>query len=251
MARVVAKHVSKQYHSVQGQTVDAIADISFSVEEGECVCIVGETGCGKSTLLSILLGLERPTNGELTIGGVSPSQQFQAFRGRLACVFQTDRLLPWRSAIDNARVGLEVLGYGKSEQLHRAAEWLEKVGLKGYEGAFPHELSGGMRQRVAIARAFAVNPEVLLLDEAFGHLDEATAGRMRADFLDLLAVARKTCIIVTHGIEEAIELATRILVLSKPAQVVREYALSERDKREPGRVQAIRREIVGLIERPV
>lgn len=248
MGRVVVDQLTKVYDNAQGQRVMAIAGVTFVVDEGECVCIVGETGCGKSTLLSILLGLERPTSGNLTIGGISPYREFQAFRGQLACVFQTDRLLPWRSAIENARVGLEVLGYRESEQLRIAGEWLAKVGLQGQERALPHELSGGMRQRVAIARAFAINPEVLLLDEAFGHLDEATASRMRTDFLDLLAITGKTCIIVTHGIEEAIELGNRVIVFSKPARVIKDYTLSITDKRDSLRVQELRREIVGLIE---
>ncbi len=230
-----------------GQRVLAIEDISFQIAEGECVCIVGRTGCGKSTLLAMMLGLEAPTGGQLLVDGRSPSGDFAHFRGRLAAVFQTDRLLPWRTAIDNARTGLEVLRRPKAEQIERAGAWLEKLGLGGFKQAYPHELSGGMRQRVAIARAFAIDPDLLLLDEAFGHLDEVTGQRLRADFVEVLQQERKTCIVVTHNIDEAIETGTRVLVLGRPARILRDVRLGP-DDRVGTRAAELRREIFALIE---
>jgi len=151
------------------RTFEAIEDLSFDINSGELVSVVGKTGCGKSTTLSIILGLEKPTRGRVTIDGSEPYNDFDSFRGKLSAVFQTDRLLPWRTALENARVGLEILQLGKKEQLDRARYWLDKLGLAGFDNAYPHELSGGMRQRVGIARAFSVDPEILLCDEAFGH----------------------------------------------------------------------------------
>lgn len=246
LARVVAERVAKLFTNIHGQTITAVADVSFSVNDGECVCIVGRTGCGKSTILSMLLGLEEPTSGELLIDGRSPVADFRHFRGQIAAVFQTDRLLPWRNALDNARVGLEVLGFNIEEQADRAGSWLAMLGLSGFERAFPHELSGGMRQRVAMARAFAVDPDILLLDEAFGHLDEATAQKLRADFLAVLGETGKTCIIVTHSIGEAIEMASRILVMGKPAKVLRDVLLSPEDRSQ--NAGQVRQEIVSLIQ---
>jgi NitT/TauT family transport system ATP-binding protein len=245
--KVEALKVRKEFAGLQGQHTVAIEDISFAIEAGECVCIVGRTGCGKSTLLAMVLGLEAPTSGQLLIDSRSPSREFAYFRGRLAAVFQTDRLLPWRSAIDNARVGLEVLRFRKSEQLERAGVWLDRLGLAKFKAAYPHELSGGMRQRVAIARAFAIDPDILLLDEAFGHLDEVTGRRLRSDFVEVLGQTNKTCVIVTHNIDEAIETGTRILVLGRPGRVLQDIRLSAAD-RSPDRASELRREIYMLIE---
>ena len=154
------------------------------------VAIVGQTGCGKSTFFDLMIGLEAPTEGAIHIGDKSPHTDFDHFRGRIATVFQQDRLLPWRSALDNARLPLELIGLPEAEQRERALTWLNRLGLGQFTNAYPHELSGGMRQRVAIARAFAVQPEILLADEAFGHLDEVTAAELRETFLDARARVR-------------------------------------------------------------
>jgi NitT/TauT family transport system ATP-binding protein len=135
-------------------------------------------------------------------------------------------LLPWRSALDNVRLPLELLGRHREEQTERAAAWLARLGLKGFEGAYPHELSGGMRQRVALARAFVVEPALLLADEAFGHLDEVTARTLRATFIELARTAGNTAVVVTHQLEEAIELGGRILVFGKPGRILADIDLA-------------------------
>ena len=203
----------------------AVADVSFSVGPGEVLCIVGKTGCGKSTLVNLLLGLESPTSGEILIDGISPSGEFARLRRSVAAVFQTDRLLPWRTIIDNAALGLEAAG-GSRQARHAAARpWLRRVGLENWADYYPHQLSGGMRQRVAISRAFVLEPLVVILDEAFGHLDEVTAKKLRKDCLSLISETHKAAIVVTHNISEALDIGTRLLVLGRPAQVLRTYDL--------------------------
>src|ERR1041385_1205108 len=138
-----------------GQPVGAIERLDLAIAPREVVAIVGQTGCGKSTFFDLMIGLEAPTEGSLQIGDKSPFADFDHFRGRIATVFQQDRLLPWRSALDNARLPLELIGLPEVEQRERALNWLNRLGLGNFTNAYPHELSGGMRQRVAIARAFA------------------------------------------------------------------------------------------------
>ncbi len=209
-----------------GDQVVAIERLDFRIRSGEMVAIVGQTGCGKSTFLNLVIGLDRPSQGRITIGGRAPYDDFDHFRGVLATVFQQDRLLPWRSAMDNVRLPLELLRLDRHEQTKRAAVWLERLGLKGFEGAYPHELSGGMRQRVALARAFVVEPMLLLADEAFGHLDEVTSAALRKTFVDLARTQGNTAIVVTHQLEEAIELGGRILVFGRPGHVLADIDLA-------------------------
>lgn len=205
-----------------GVAVVAIERLDFTVRAGEVVAIVGKTGCGKSTLLNILIGLEPPTEGALLIGGKTPYGDFAHFRGKISAVFQQDRLLPWRTVLQNVTLGLEILGLSPEQQRAVAEQWLKRLGLDGFMGAFPGELSGGMRQRVALARAFAVNPDLLLADEAFGHLDEVTAAQIREAFFGLVRAEHKTAILVTHQIEEALAATERVLVFGKPSTVLAE-----------------------------
>ena len=165
-------------------------------------------------------GPRPPTSGSVTLLGHDPYKEFDYFRSKLGVIFQTDRLLPWRTALENARVGLEILGYGDKEQNDIALEWLHKLELQGFEDAYPHELSGGMRQRVGMARAFCLSPEIFFADEAFGHLDQSTARRLREVFLDLVTESRKTCLLITHNIHEALEIGSRLVVLGKPGRVL-------------------------------
>jgi NitT/TauT family transport system ATP-binding protein len=209
-----------------GEEVVAIERLDFDIGSGEMVAIVGQTGCGKSTFLNLVIGLDRPSEGSITIGGRAPYQDFDHFRGMLAPVFQQDRLLPWRSAVDNVRLPLELLCLDRDEQSRRALLWLDRLGLKGFENAYPHELSGGMRQRVALARAFVVEPMLLLADEAFGHLDEVTSAALRKTFVELARKEGNTALVVTHQLEEAIELGGRILVLGKPGHVLADIDLA-------------------------
>lgn len=230
MAAVIqAVRVRKTFPDPNGAgTRTAVADLSFEVAAGEVVCIVGKTGCGKSTLVNMLLGLEPPSAGQLTVNGLSPSGDFARMRRSVAAVFQTDRLLPWRRVIDNAALGLEAAGVRKADRRAAARPWLARVGLEQWEAHYPYQLSGGMRQRVSIARAFVLDPAVILLDEAFGHLDEVTALQVRQDCLGLVRETGKAAVVITHNISEALDIGSRILVLGRPARVLCEFDLAER-----------------------
>lgn len=218
----VSKHFTKD-----GALFVACENLSFDVYPGEVLAIVGETGCGKSTALSLLLGLQAPSEGTIRVLDTDPFGQFDDLRGRIGIIFQNDRLLPWRTAIDNVAFGLEILHVGKHERQERARHWLERVGLGNFLNAYPHQLSGGMRQRVSIARTFAINPPLLLADEAFSALDEITAIKLRADLLGLIGEEKKTTIFITHSVSEASEIASRILVFGKPGRVIREIKAAE------------------------
>lgn len=220
---ILARGLRKVYRQKGTRiAVVAIDRLDFAVRRGEIVAIVGKTGCGKSTFLNILIGLEAPTEGSIEIGGKMPYRDFAHFRGRVSAVFQQDRLLPWRTVRRNVTLGLEILGVTPTEQDAIAERWLGRLGLDGFLDAFPGELSGGMRQRTALARAFAVNPELLVADEAFGHLDEVTAVQIRQEFLDLVRAEGKTAVLVTHQIEEALAVSERVLVFGKPATLLAE-----------------------------
>jgi len=211
----------KVYQQVAtGQPVVAIDGLTLRIEPRELVAIVGQTGCGKSTLLDLMIGLEAPTSGSIVIGGKTPHGDFDHFRGQIATVFQQDRLLAWRSSLDNVRLPLELARMPEAEQRRRAMAWLERLGLKDFADAYPHELSGGMRQRVAIARAFVLEPRILLADEAFGHLDEVTAAELRETFVRLARECGSTAVLITHQLEEAIAVGERILVLGRSAALL-------------------------------
>ncbi|MGE0801938.1 MAG: ABC transporter ATP-binding protein [Lautropia sp.] len=227
----------------------AVADLSFTVDMGEVVCVVGKSGCGKSTLVNMLLGLEQPSRGSIRIGGCSPTDDFMGLRRKIAAVFQTDRLLPWRTVVDNAALGLEAVGVKRTDRVAAAMPWLERVGLAAWANHFPHQLSGGMRQRVAICRAFVLDPDLVLMDEAFGHLDEVTAQQLRNDCLELIRETGKAALVVTHNIVEALEIGTRVLVLGRPARVLAEFSLSGREATAwPEQRARLRAEIYDLIE---
>lgn len=199
------KNIHKSYGDLK-----VLEGITFSVDEGEFVCIVGESGCGKTTLLKIIAGVEKADKGEI----ITDSK-------RIGFVFQDDRLLPWRTALKNVTFGLEILG---NEDLNVGKKALELVGLRGFESYYPKQLSGGMRQRVGIARALAINPDLLLMDEPFANLDAQTRERMQEELLKI--VRDKTVIFVTHSIEEAVYLADKLIVLSpRPARIIDEISI--------------------------
>ena len=206
--------------ATSGQSVVAIDALDLDIAPREVVAIVGQTGCGKSTFFDLLIGLEQPTAGSIVIGGRTPYGDFDHFRGRMATVFQQDRLLPWRSALDNVQLPLELTGVAEAERRERSMTWLQRLGLGQFANAYPRELSGGMRQRVAIARAFVLQPEILLADEAFGHLDEVTAAELRETFLALARECGSTAILITHQLEEAIAVGDRIIVLGRSARLL-------------------------------
>jgi NitT/TauT family transport system ATP-binding protein len=225
---IVIRSLRKQFRQMTtGALVTAIDGLDFRIEAGEIVAIVGQTGCGKSTFFDILIGLERPSAGELLIDGRQPYSEFDSFRGEIATIFQQDRLLPWRTAIENVCLPLEMLKIPKEEQRARAALWLHKLGLDKFVNAYPHELSGGMRQRVAIARAFALQAGLLLADESFGHLDEVTAASLRKTFVELTRETKSTAVLITHQLEEAIQVGDRIVVFGKPSRILADIRVSD------------------------
>ena len=213
--------------TTSGQSVVAIDRLTLRIEPGEMVAIVGQTGCGKSTLFDLLIGLEHPTAGRISIGDKTPYDDFDAFRGKIATIFQQDRLLPWRSALDNVKLPLELIGISEDVRQQRAMDWLRRLGLGKFAHAYPRELSGGMRQRVAIARAFAVQPEILLADESFSALDEVTAGELRQTFVALAREFHSTAILITHQLEEAMSVGDRIIVFGKSAALLADIRVSD------------------------
>lgn len=203
----------------------AVDKLSFEIAKGEIVAVLGKTGCGKSTMFNIVAGLTDPTSGTATVIGHNPFREFDFFRGKIGIVFQGDRLMPWRSALANVLLGLQILDTDPKEAEATARHWLERLGLGGHENDYPHALSGGMRQRVSIARAFAVNPDILLCDEPFSSLDEMTARDLRAEFVRLVRQNNKTAIFITHQIGEAMEIGDRIMVFHRPARIAYETRL--------------------------
>jgi NitT/TauT family transport system ATP-binding protein len=205
--------------AVQFGADSIFSGLSLSVAQGEFACLLGPSGCGKSTMIRLMGGLMQPTHGFIGIGGRTP----QLARGTLAYVFQSPRLVPWRDARDNVALAIELRtpSVGKSERHERATRLLQAVGLGRDADKFPAMLSGGERQRVAIARALAVEPSIILMDEPFSALDPDTRRRMRVDLIALWQDARKTIVFVTHDLDEALELADRIVVFSgKPTRIL-------------------------------
>jgi NitT/TauT family transport system ATP-binding protein len=208
--------VSVNYSTPEGDLI-ALGGVSFAVSTGEFVCLVGPSGCGKSTLLRILAGLLRPDQGQVWLN----QREMTAPRRQVGIVFQQANLMPWRTVLGNVLLPLELLGTPRLQAHAQASELIELVGLDEFARAYPAELSGGMAQRVAIARALAHDPDVLLLDEPFGSLDALTRERMGQELLRIWHARRKTVLMVTHSISEAVFLADRVLVLSpRPGTVV-------------------------------
>jgi NitT/TauT family transport system ATP-binding protein len=189
----------------------AVQNLSFSVAPQEFLCVLGPSGSGKSTLLRVLAGLLQPTTGSLDFSPCGP----QSCTPRIGYVFQQANLMPWRTAIQNITLPLELQGVRHEIALNRAAEMIDLMGLQGFEDAWPGDLSGGMAQRVAIARALISDPDLLLLDEPFGALDALTRERMGTELLHIWQVRRKTVIMVTHSISEALLLSDRVLVFTQ------------------------------------
>ncbi len=216
--RLEVSHLTKGFPRGRGDTVHVLDDVSFAVADLEFVAIVGPSGCGKSTFLRIVDGLMPPDSGEVRING-------QVVRGPghgRGMVFQGFDLFPWRTALGNVEFGLEMADCPSQERRERAQRWIERVGLVGFEHAYPHQLSGGMQQRVGIARALAIEPSVLLMDEPFGALDVQTRDLMQDELLAIWQRDRKTVLFVTHSIEEAIYLADRVLIFTpRPARLER------------------------------
>ncbi len=212
---LVADEITVTYLGGQG-SLEALECVSLQVDAGEFLCIVGPSGCGKSTLLRVLGSLVQPTSGKVYLDG----ELLTAPRRQIGFVFQKANLMPWRNVLRNVTLPLEVKGLKSEEADQQARELLKLVGLEGFEDAYPHELSGGMEQRVAIARALIHDPAILLLDEPFGSLDALTRESMNLELLRIWRAKRKTVVMVTHSIQEALFLADRILVMSsRPGRI--------------------------------
>ena len=198
---------------VEGRSIAALDGVSLECAPGSFTALIGPSGCGKSTLLRIIAGLERPDRGSVTIGGAAPADKCRA--GALGVGFQDPALLPWRSVRENIALPLQVLRRSVQDQAARIEQLIALVGLKGFEAARPGQLSGGMRQRVAIARTLVTDPSVLLLDEPFGALDQILRRSMNIELQRIWLESRPTTVLVTHGIDEAIFLADRIVVMQR------------------------------------
>lgn len=205
--------------SGRGKVVEALRDVSLSCPEGSFTAIIGPSGCGKSTVMRIALGLESADAGTVRIAGQASLDAARA--GVTGVAFQDAALLPWRSVRRNVEVPLEVLRRSRSQAASHVQDMIELVGLKGYENALPGELSGGMRQRVAIARALVTHPQVLFMDEPFGALDQILRRQMNVELQRIWAETGSTALLVTHGIDEAVFLADRVVVMhAGPGRIV-------------------------------
>jgi NitT/TauT family transport system ATP-binding protein len=214
---VSAKDLSLTFETADGP-VHALSNIDLSVERGEFISFIGPSGCGKTTLLRVIADLEQPTDGTITVNGVSPHQA-RSDRA-YGYVFQAAALYPWRTIARNVGLPLEIMGLSKAEQKARIEKNLALVNLTGFERKFPWQLSGGMQQRASIARALAVEPDLLLMDEPFGALDEIVRDHLNEQLLQLWDKTGKTVVFVTHSIPEAVFLSTRIVVMSpRPGRV--------------------------------
>jgi NitT/TauT family transport system ATP-binding protein len=193
-----------------GDDYTAVSDIHLQVEAGTFLSVAGPTGCGKSTLLNAVAGLVPPTGGQVLIDG----EPLRGLNDRVGYLFQQEALLPWKNVLDNVAFGLQLRGVGKAEREERAHEWIRRVGLAGFERAYPHQLSGGMRKRAAVAQTWLVDPDILLMDEPFSALDVQTRQIMENELLDLWTGSGKTVIFVTHDLDEAVSLSDEVVLLS-------------------------------------
>ena len=215
ISKIRAQSISKSF-SVDGDRTPVLSGIDLSVDVGEFVSIIGPSGCGKSTLLNIIAGLEEPDAGVVELGGDPSNHRL----GRIGYMHQKDLLLPWRTVLDNAALGLELRGMSRRQARGKALDLTEEFGLKGFENQYPFALSGGMRQRAAFLRTMLLDQGLLLLDEPFGALDALTRIQMQEWLLDLWDSLGRTIILITHDVDEAILLSDRIYVLTaRPGKV--------------------------------
>ena len=213
--KVKIDHVEKIYDGRQGKMV-ALNGVDLDIYENEFICVVGPSGCGKSTLLNIIAGLLEPTSGAVYVHG----KKVEGTGPERGVVFQQYALFPWLTVIKNVMFGLKLKGMPDDQAREIAMKYIKMVQLEDFVDAYPKELSGGMKQRVAIARAYAVQPEVLLMDEPFGALDAQTRTQLQAELTKTWQEEKKTCFFITHDVEEAIILATKVIVMSaRPGRI--------------------------------
>jgi NitT/TauT family transport system ATP-binding protein len=212
--------ISKTYRSESGAPVVALNNVDLALHEGEFVVLIGPTGCGKTTLLNIVAGLDAPDGGSVfRATDLKPGIN-------IPCVFQHYTLFPWRTILHNIAFGLEMRGVPRGERHDTASGLLSRVGLKGFEHAYPHELSGGMRQRAAIAQALASQPKLLLMDEPFGAVDDTARQSLQDMIIKLWRESQLTILFVTHNIDEAVVLADRVVVFSgQPGRIIEELPI--------------------------
>ncbi len=228
------RRVTKRFRTPDGSAYTALRDLSMTVAPGEFCAVVGPTGCGKSTTLSLVCGLERASEGEALVDGVPVT----GIGRDVGFMFQTDAVFPWKPVLANVAAGPLFRGTPRREALREAREWVRRVGLAGFEGHYPHQLSGGMRKRVALAQTFINGPQILLMDEPFSALDVQTRALMEDELLDLWSAASASVVFVTHDLEEAISLADRVCVLTAgPATVKGIYTI---DLPRPRKVAEVR-----------
>jgi NitT/TauT family transport system ATP-binding protein len=210
------RNATKRFPGTGGRPHTAVRDLTFTVEAGEFVAVVGPTGCGKSTTLSLVSGLEPPSSGEVDVNG----EPVRGIPPGVGYMFQSDAVLPWRSVLDNVAAGPRYRGIAKEEARNRAMVWIERVGLASFRKYYPHQLSGGMRKRVALAQTLVNEPQIMLMDEPFSALDVQTRALMQDELLRLWQGTGAAVVFVTHDLEEAIALADRVVVMtSSPATV--------------------------------
>lgn len=216
-------NVSMRFAATAGHGVlTALDDVSFSVHDGEVVSLIGPSGCGKSTLLNIGSGLTAPSDGTAFVDG----ERVEGPNAHVAFMLQKDLLLPWRTVVENVMFGVEIQGVPSAERRQRARRLLANFNLAEFSGHYPHQLSGGMRQRVALARTLAVDPHVLLLDEPFSAVDAQTRIVLQRDLAQTLKRARKTALLITHDLLEAVTLSDRVLVMSRrPGTIIEEIVI--------------------------
>jgi NitT/TauT family transport system ATP-binding protein len=222
-AAIVVDHVTKRFPTPSGSLYTAVQDLSFTVGRGEFCAIVGPTGSGKSTTLTLISGLEKPSRGTVTMLG----EPVAGVMRRAGYVFQTDALFPWKNVLDNIATGPIYRRVSRDDARRRAQEWVQRVGLAGFEDRYPHQLSGGMRNRVALAQSLINEPEVLLMDEPFAALDVQTRTLIENELLELWSHTSASVVFVTHDLEEAIALADRVLVFTAaPATLKQAYPIN-------------------------
>lgn len=213
--KVKIENVVKKYSTRKGEMI-ALNGVSLDIKENEFICVVGPSGCGKSTLLNIIAGLHEPTSGRVLVDG-KPVEGPGPERG---VVFQQYALFPWLTVLKNVEFGLKLKGVTGEQATAEAMKYLKMVQLEQFANSYPKELSGGMKQRVAIARAYAVNPEVLLMDEPFGALDAQTRTQLQSELLETWQTEKKTCFFITHDVDEAIILAQKVIIMSaRPGRI--------------------------------
>ena len=219
MSLIEIDHVTRLFDDPKrGSAVKALDDVSVHVARNEFLCLLGPSGCGKSTLLNLIAGFDKPTSGSVRVGG----QSITAPGADRGVVFQQPTLMPWLTVWENVAFHLTMQGVGKEIRRKKAQHYIEMVNLKGFENHYPSELSGGMNQRVGIARALLMNPEVILMDEPFGALDEQTKMEMHAELVRIWRDSQSTIVFVTHGIEESLALGTHVAVMSARPGRIRE-----------------------------